>query len=152
MDNDLIEQKGWWNRNWKWVLPVFVVISISTIVFFSSDMDSVTTDLVQAYADTELYNDALEKVKNDQRAKALLGDIEPIDKMAIFEGYVKYSNENKTVYSSVRIVGTKGKAKMDISADRINNEWSYNEIKIRIKNPPEKKQELKIYSGEQNGG
>lgn len=148
MNNDLIEEKGWWDRNWKWVLPIFGIIFISITVFFSSNMDGVATDLAQAYADTELYNNALEKVKKDQRAKDLLGDIEPIDKMAILEGHVEYSNDNKSVFSSIRIFGTKGKANMDISADRINNEWNYNEINIRIKNPPEKKQELKIYPGE----
>ncbi|PKD17303.1 hypothetical protein APR41_18570 [Salegentibacter salinarum] len=152
MNNDLLQQKSWWNRNWKWVLPIFGIIFISIAVFFSSNMDGVAADLAQAYADTELYNNALVKVKTDQKAKVLLGDIEPIDKMAILEGHVEYSSDNKSVYSSVRIVGTKGKANMDISADRINNKWKYNEISIRIKNPPEKKQEWKIYTGEENGG
>lgn len=148
MNNDLVQQKSWWNRNLKWVLPIFGILFISISVFFSSNMDGIATDLAQAYADTELYNNALEKVKTNQRTKDLLGDIGPIDKMAILEGHVEYSNDNKTVYSSVRIVGTKGKANMDISADRINNEWNYNEIKIRIKNPSENKQEIDIYPGE----
>ncbi len=111
-------------------------------------MDVIGTDLAQAYADPELYSNALEKVKTDQRVKDLLGEIEPIDKMAILEGQVEYSNGDKTVFSSVRIVGTKGKANMDISADRINNTWQYTEINLRIKNPPENKQEIEIYKGE----
>ena len=148
MNNDLIEHKGWWSLNWKWVLPIFAIIFFSIIFFFSSNMYGVATDLAQAYADKELYSDALEKVKNDQRAKVLLGEIEPIDRLAILEGHVEYSNNNTTVYSSVRIVGTKGRANMDISADRINNKWNDNKINIRLKNPPEKKQELEIYSGE----
>jgi len=149
MNNEITAPDRWWKRNWKWITPVFGIVLISITLFFSSDMDEVATDLAQAYADPELYNNALEKVRRDQRVKDLLGEIEPIDKMAILEGHVAYSNDNNTVFSSVRIVGAKGKASMDISADRINNTWNYKKINIRIKNPPEKKQEIEIYIGEE---
>ena len=101
-------------------------------------------DLVQAYSDTELYENALAKVKSDKRVTELLGEIEPIDELAILEGEVKYSNENKTVNSSIRVTGTKGKARMDISADLINNSWDYEKINIRIKKPVENKQTIEI--------
>jgi ABC-type branched-subunit amino acid transport system substrate-binding protein len=107
-------------------------------------MGGIGADLAKAYADTELYDNALEKVKSDKRITELLGEIEPIDKMAILEGQVKYSNENKTVNSTIRILGDKGKARMDISADRIKNEWNYTKINVRIKNPPELKQTIEI--------
>ena len=148
MNNDLIKRESWWKRNWQWVIPIFGLILISFAVFFSSNMDVIGTDLAQAYADSELYSNALKKVKIDQRVKDLLGEIKPIDKMAILEGQVEYSNDDKTVFSSVRIVGTKGKANMDIFADRINNTWNYTKINIRIKNPPGNKQEIEIYKGE----
>ena len=121
MNNELENRDGWWKRNWKWVIPIFGIIAISIAVFFSSNMDGVAADLAKAYADPELYNNALEKVRTDHRVDVLLGEIQPIDKMAILEGQVEYTNDDKTVFSSVRIIGTKGKANMDISADRINN-------------------------------
>lgn len=112
--------------------------------FFSSGIGGIATDLAQAYADTELYENALETVNSNERVIELLGDIERIDKMAILEGQVDYSNENQTVNSTVRIVGTKGKGRMDILADRVNGEWNYSKITVRIKNPPEKKQTIRI--------
>ncbi|TXE20203.1 hypothetical protein ES731_06750 [Psychroflexus gondwanensis] len=144
MNNELIEQKSWWKRNWKWLVPVSGIIMISLAIFFSSGMDGIGADLAQAYTDTELYKNALEKVKSDQKANELLGKIEPIDKLAILEGEVHYTNENQTVNSTIRLKGTKGKAKLDISADRINNEWNYTKINVRIKNPPENKQTIEI--------
>jgi len=144
MDNELIKQKNWWKHNWKWLVPVSGIIMISFAIFFSSGMDGIATNLVQAYADTELYKDALEKVNSDERVKELLGEIEPIDNLAILEGEVNYTNDNHTVNSTVRLKGTKGNAKMDIIADRINNMWNYNKINVRIKNPPEKKQTIQI--------
>ncbi|EIJ39915.1 hypothetical protein JoomaDRAFT_2958 [Galbibacter orientalis DSM 19592] len=148
MNNELIEQKSWWKLNWKWLVPVSGIMIISLVIFFSSGMGGITTDLAQAYADTELYENALEKAKSDIRVTELLGEIEPIDKLAILEGQVEYSNDNKTVNSSVRIVGTEGKASLDISADRIKSEWNYTKINVRIKNPPELNQTIEVLNVE----
>ena len=147
MNNELIEQKSWWKRNWKWLVPLSGIILISLGIFFSSGMDGIATDLVQAYADTELYDNALEKAKSDERVTELLGEIKPIDQLAILEGHVEYSNDNKTVNSSIRIIGNKGKGSLDISADRMNNEWNYTKINVRINNPPENKQTIEIETG-----
>jgi|SRR5690606_13627602 len=144
MNNELIKQKSWWKRNWKWIIPACGVILISITIFFSSGMSGIATDLAQAYADTELYEKAIEKVTSNEKATELLGEIKPIDKLAILEGHVEYSNDNKTVNSSIRIIGTNGKASMDISADRIDNEWNYKKINIRIKKPIENKQTIEI--------
>ena len=144
MNNELIEQKSWWKMNWKWFVPVSGILLIIISVSISSGMGGIGADLAQAYSDTELYENALEKVKSNQKVKELLGKIEPIDKLAILEGTVHYTNENQTVNSTIRLKGTKGKAKMDISADRIHNEWNYTKIKVRIKNPPESKQTIEI--------
>ncbi|MGS2739984.1 cytochrome c oxidase assembly factor Coa1 family protein [Sinomicrobium sp. M5D2P17] len=78
------------------------------------------------------------------RVKDLLGEMEPIDKMAIIEGQVQYSNNNNTVHSTIRISGSKGKARMDVSANKVKSQWSYSKINIRIKNPPEKRQTIEI--------
>ena len=107
-------------------------------------MGGITTDFAQAYADTELYKNALEKVNTNQKVNELLGEIEPLGKMAILEGQTEYSNDNQTVNSTVRIIGTKGKARMDITAEKLNSEWNYSKINVRIKNPPEKKQTIEI--------
>jgi hypothetical protein len=148
MNNELIEQKSWWKRNWKWFLPISGLIVILIVIFFSSGMSGAVTNLAQAYADTELYENALEKVKTDQRATELLGEIEPIDKLAILEGSIGYSDDNKTVNSSIRLTGEKLVARMDITATRINNKWNYKKINVRIKNPPEKRQIIEIVKAE----
>lgn len=148
MNNELIKQKSWWKRNWKWFVTICGIVVITISIFFSSGMGGITNDLFQAYADTELYDNALKKVKSDHRVTELLGEIKPIDKLAILEGQVAYTNDNKKVSSSIRVVGAKGRANMDISADLVNNEWVYKKINIRIKNPPEKKQTIEIITTE----
>jgi len=148
MNNELIEQKSWWNQNWKWLIPVSGIILISFTIFFSSGMDRISTELVLAYTDNELYENALEKIKADKRVVELLGEIEPIDNLAILEGSVKYSDNNKIVNSSIRVIGKKLTAKMDITAEKINNKWIYKKLNVRIKKPIEKKQTIEIITAE----
>lgn len=144
MTNELIMQDSWWKRNRKWFLPVSGLALVSIGILLFSGMGSNAMDITKAYADSELYDTALEKVKSDKRVKDLLGDIEPIDKLAILEGYVEYGKDNKTVSSSIRIIGSKEKAKMDISAERIENKWNYTKINVRIKDKEKVSQTIEI--------
>lgn len=144
MSNELIKHKNWWNRNWKWFVPLSGLLLVMISIFISSGMGQIGANLAKAYSDKELYENALNRVKSDQKVIELLGEIEPIDKFAILEGEVQYSNDDQTVNSTIRIKGVKGKARMYILADRMSNEWQYKKINIRIKSPPEKKQMIEI--------
>lgn len=144
MNNDLVKQKNWWNRNWKWLVPLFGIVLLVTGVLISSGFFGFGSDFAKAYADSELYENALKKAQSNPQVIELLGEIEPIDKLSILEGAVEYSNNDNTINSTISIKGSKGKAKMDLTADKLNNEWDYRKIDIRIKSPPEKKQTIEI--------
>ena len=104
-------------------------------LILNSSVNGNVTDIVQAYSDNSLIAKAVEKAKINQRVIELIGEIEPIDNLAILEGTAIYSNNNKSVQLSLRIKGNKGKGKMDILADKNGNEWEYKKINIRIKKP-----------------
>jgi len=97
-------------------------------VFISSGIRGIGADFAQAYSDTELYQNAIEKVKSDQKVKELLGEIEPIDKFAILEGRLTTQMETK----------------MDISADRIENRRVFKKVNVQIKDSNDSKQRIKI--------
>lgn len=144
----MTKQGQWFQLHWKWLVPmVFFILML--FVFFSSGMNKVTSDLTLAYSDTELYNKALEKVKVNEEAISILGELEPIDKLAIIEGQVNYSENNKVVKSSIRIMGSKGKAKLDLLANKVNSEWVFETITIRIKQPKDQQQTITILSEEE---
>ena len=144
MDNDLINEQSWWKKNWKWFLPTFMIMLLLVFgLLLSSSVDGNVTDIAQAYSDNSLYEKAIEKAKTNKRVIEVIGEIEPIDKLAILEGNAVYSNNHNSVELSIRIKGNKGKGKMDISANKIGNEWEYKKINIRIKQPKEEIQILK---------
>ena len=144
MDNDLINEQSWWKKNWKWFLPTFMIMLLLVFgLLLSSSVDGNVTDIAQAYSDNSLYEKAIEKAKTNKRVIEVIGELEPIDKLAILEGNAIYSNNNNSVELSIRVKGNKGKGKMDISANKIGNEWEYKKINIRIKDPKEEIQVLK---------
>lgn len=100
-----------------------------------SPIGNAITDIAKVYADTSIYENALEKAKVNAQVITVLGDLAPIDTFAIVEGAVRYSNDNKSVNITVRVKGNKGKGKLDIVSHKINGTWDYELIKIRIKDP-----------------
>lgn len=144
MDNELILEKSWLKRNKKWFLPTFILLFLLLIVLIlSSNIQGNVSDIVQAYSDNSLYEKAIEKANTNKRVTDVIGKIEPIDKLAILEGNVNYSNNNNTVELTVRLKGNKGKGKMDIIADKKEKEWIFKKINIRIKEPKEEIQIVK---------
>ena len=141
MNNELIAEKSWWKRNWKWFLPTALFL-MGTLLFTTLSIDENVTDIAKAYSENSLYEKAIEKSNTNERVLELLGNLEPIDKLAIIEGNAKYSSNNNSVEVTVRVKGSKGKGKMDISADKEGTEWKYKKISIRIKHPKEEIQIL----------
>lgn len=143
MENDLIHQKNWFHRNWKWALPIAIVAILSIILFFSLTGGHLG-DFGKAYSNPQLFQGALEKAQENEEVKIALGVIEPVSKMAILEGDVNYSDQNRNVQFTVRVEGNNGKAFMDGIAERTNDSWEYKMIIIRIKNPPENRQTIEV--------
>lgn len=135
--NELVQHKSWFKRNRKWFIPLIGLFIIIIAGFFSSGLGGKVKDISKAYADTALYENAIKEVKKNAEAIYVLGEIKPTDKMAITEGFVAYSEDNKKVKTTIRIKGEKQQGKLDIYAERNENSWIYKEIKIRIKGTKE---------------
>ena len=134
-----MSKNPWLHRNWKWLIPVLILFSgLALIISLAGNEIS---GVVGVFSDSEIYEDALKIAKDNEEVQQKLGDLQPIDLMAIAEGTVRYSNNNNAVDISVRLKGSKGKGKLDISANKVQNKWVYKRIQIRIKRP---KQTIKI--------
>ena len=136
MDNRLVIEKSWWQRNWKWILPIGIILFLVSIVLTLS-IDGNPTDILQAYNEDLLYKNAIDKANSNERVIEVIGKIDDLDQLAILEGSSKYSNNNNSIEITFRVTGDKGKGKMDISADKNGTDWEYKKITIRIKDPKE---------------
>ncbi|WP_424493292.1 cytochrome c oxidase assembly factor Coa1 family protein [Salinimicrobium sp. GXAS 041] len=142
--NQINSQRTWWEQNMKWFVPLAGVLILITGFFIHWTFGNVFNNFAQAYAEDELVEKAVAQVRENERVQQVLGEIAPVDKMAIFNGAVKYSNDNNSVDLTIKIKGAKTNAMLDISAERAGESWNYELIQVRVKNPPEKKQTIKI--------
>jgi hypothetical protein len=138
MDNELIVKESWSKRNWKWFLPTILLSFFVLVLLITSTNEKNVTDVFQAYSDNSLYEKAIEKANANNDVQYILGKIEPLDKLAILEGNVSYSNNHNSVDVTIRINGAKKNGKLDFSANRRGTKWEYKKIAIRTQNPKEK--------------
>ena len=131
--NEIVRQKSWWKRNWKWLTISVGLFSIIIYMISISEVGEVISESFKAYADPDLTENAIILAQANDEVKELLGTLKPIDKFAILEGRVEYLKDNSSVDISVRVNGDKGRGRMRIYADRNGDKWEYKEIVIGIK-------------------
>jgi outer membrane biogenesis lipoprotein LolB len=73
-------------------------------------------------------------------SKRVLGEIEPIGKLAILRGDAKYTNDGRSVEITVRIESNKSKWQNRYLAYRIEQNGNTKKITVRIKHPKQKLQ------------
>jgi hypothetical protein len=135
LENDLIEKENWLKRNWKWLIPSILFCVLLIELLASSTSKEGIADIAEAYSDNLLFEKAIEKANENPNILKNMGRIEPIDKLAILEGNIIYSNNHQSVNLSVRVNGTKKKGKLNLSAVKKGTEWEYKKISVRTKNP-----------------
>ena len=131
--NKLIEHKSWWKKNWKWFTPIIGLCLITAGLISTSEIGGTISNTFKAYADPALIENALILAQENVEVKELLVTLKPIDKLAIMEGRVIYSDNNKSIDISFRVKGSIEKGRMRIFADRNGDSWEYKEIVIGIK-------------------
>ena len=137
-------RRTWWQQNMKWFVPlagVFIlIIGFFTFTMFGDHFNN----FAQAYAEDDLVENAVKIAGEDRRVQEVVGEIQPVDKMAVLNGEVSYSKDNNAVEMTFKIKGTKTSAMLNVAAERAGEHWDYHKIDVRIKNPPEKKQTIKV--------
>jgi hypothetical protein len=141
MNYEIVREKSWFKRNWQWFIPLVAVCALGIILISSLASAGNAGDYATAMSDEKLYQNAIDKANENTEVKTILGKLEDVNNMAIIESTVEYSNNKQSVDLTVRVRGDKGKAKMDVKADKKGNEWNYSLIKLRIKDP---KQEIVV--------
>ena len=126
--NELIQEKSWWKRNWKQVVPAGGCggCLILVILFVGGLFAGITS----AFTSSTPYQEALERVNNNEQIVELLGT--PIEKSGIMQGSLNFSNGDGEADFNIPIEGPKGEGRLYIVGQKRNDEWTYSEMEVRI--------------------
>ncbi|MDE0535243.1 MULTISPECIES: cytochrome c oxidase assembly factor Coa1 family protein [unclassified Tenacibaculum] len=126
-------QKSWFGRNWLWFIPLtgclgfilLIVLGLGAAFFGVSNMINNATPVeyaIELAAKNELV------IKN-------LG--EPIEKYGIPSGNISLTNDDGDVDFSIPIRGNIGEGTLVVRGIKIDGEWVYEDLYVRIRDTQE---------------
>ena len=125
------QQRGWWSRNWKWVVPAGC---LSIIVFVLAFIGIIVAAVFGAIRSTDAYKDALRTAQQDPRVIAALGS--PIKSGLWVTGNVHVDGGTGDADFSFPVSGPKGKGTVYAEATKSAGEWKYSVLKVKVDGGP----------------
>lgn len=132
--DEFTQQKGWFGRNWLWVVPVGGCLTI--ILLFIFGVGAVIFGISNAITNSSPYEYAVDQASNHPIVIELLGS--PVETAGMLSGNISLNNDDGRVDFNIPLKGPKGRASVTIKGEKIDGEWVYEELYVLIKETNEK--------------
>lgn len=124
---------GWWQRNWKWVVPVSVVSAIGLCAALIFGIFSLVMGLIKS---AEPYKDSLAKAVANPQVQAALGA--PVTDGFFISGNVSTAGTTGSASMEIPISGPRGKGNIYVEARKSAGVWTYSTLEVAIPGQPER--------------
>jgi len=129
-DGNLAPRRGWWSRNWKWVVPVGCLGMLASCgcfvaVFFGAIFGTMTN--------TGAAKEAVTLAMSDSEVQATLGT--KID-TGFPMGSVKTMNGDTRVDMSISMDGDKADGTLRVKATNKGDGWNYSVLQVEVPGRP----------------
>lgn len=126
-------QKSWFGRNWLWFIPLtgclgfilLIILGLGAAFFGVSNMINNATPVEYA----------IELATKNELVIKNLG--EPIEKYGIPSGNISLTNDDGDVDFSIPIRGNIGEGTLVVRGIKIDGEWVYEDLYVRIRDTQE---------------
>ena len=129
-----VQQKGWFGRNWMWVVPVGGCLTLIILVVFG--LGAAFFGLSEVLEGSAPYEYAIDEATTNEELISIIG--EPIETDGIMQGTINFKNDSGSVDISIPLKGPKGEAVVFIKGEKEDGEWDYEELYIKIKDTNER--------------
>ena len=125
MDNQMAHpvKANWWNRNWKWLVPVGC---LSSLVLTAAFMALIMAFVFGLMKSSDAYKHALAKAKASPEVIDLLGT--PIKEGYFPSGNINVSGSSGNADIAIPISGPKGSATIYLEAYKSSGEWAFSKL------------------------
>ena len=127
------KEKNWWDRNWKWFVPVGCFGAIVLLVGFGAMIVYLIFGLVKS---SETYKHAVTKAKTNSAVIKALG--QPIEEGFFVAGHINISGSSGESDLAIPISGPKGKATVYAVSTRSAGKWTFSTLEVAIKTTDER--------------
>ncbi|WP_452220048.1 cytochrome c oxidase assembly factor Coa1 family protein [Lacinutrix salivirga] len=129
-----VQNKNWFGRNWKWVVPVGGCLTIIIVGIFV--LGAAVFTGINAFKNATPYEHAVTQAKLNPLVQEKLGD--SIDTYGMFSGNLNYTNGKSVADISIPIEGETGKGTLYVVGEKIDDQWDYDALYVIIKDTEEK--------------
>lgn len=119
---------GWWQRHWKWALPLFVVIPL--LLVFGAIFQIGWMLINDSMRDHDAYRFALAQTRADPNVTAALGA--PIEPDGLSIGSVSTAGDGGYAHLQIPIKGPRGEAMIFLDASSRLGVWRFATLAVTI--------------------
>lgn len=124
-DGAPVQQKGWFARNWKWLVPVGCLTPILCCGGFGAVTYVGVTKLIQS---SGAYVNALAKATNDAEVREAFGGA--VTPGGFLQGEVNEKNGEGTADFQVPLNGPKGEGKLYVRGSGRGEKWTFSRLEV----------------------
>jgi Cytochrome oxidase complex assembly protein 1 len=123
------ENRSWWGRNWKWVVPVGC---LSPLVICCGGGALIFTLVFGAMKSSDPYKEAVKRAQANQELQAALG--QPIEPTFFVTGSVNVDATNGTGRAAllIPISGSKTAGVLLVEAEKVGGAWQYSKMEVTV--------------------
>lgn len=115
-----MENRNWWERNWKWLVPVGC---LTVVLLFVAGFALVITFVFGMMKQSSAYSEALEIARADPAVVAALGT--PIEDGFMVSGNISENGPSGRAELSIPVSGPRGTATIYVEADKSAGAWKF---------------------------
>ena len=125
-EGNLAPQRGWWSRNWKWVLPVGCLGMLATCGCLGAVLFGAVFGAIK---NTGAYTEAVAIAISDSEVQAVLGP--PIE-TSLPQGSVNSSNGRTSAELTIPLDGSKADGVLRVEAVDRGSGWDYSVLQVEV--------------------
>ena len=127
------KEKNWWNRNWKWFVPVSCFGALVLLVGFVALIVNIVFGFMKS---SETYEQAVARARTNSAVMEALGS--PIEEGLLVAGNIRISGSSGESDLAIPISGPKGKATIYAVASRSAGIWTFSRLEVAIRESGER--------------
>ncbi len=118
---------SWWDRNWKWFLPVSCLLAVFLFAGFIGLIFYGVTSMIRS---SEVYQMALQSARKNPELVSALG--EPIVEGIFITGNISEGGASGSADLAIPISGPRGEATLYVVARESAGQWTFRRLIVEI--------------------
>ncbi len=127
MSTPVPARPNWWQRNWKWFVPVLAALLLA---LFAAFVFGIMALIFGALRSSDPYRQAVERAKADPAVVAALG--EPIATGWFVQGNISVNGGSGDADLSIPLDGARADGTLYVVAEKHAGEWRYKMLAVKV--------------------